>query len=139
LPTRAQVEKFVKSQRSIHLYKEIQKAFKDVLIKIPDKNYRNITKNLLVLSLHVPGGYGQAMFFPNPKGEFKIIEMPYYKKMPKDVMRYIVAHECGHINNGYLFPKKGETWELLEDRADKFAEEWGFPKTEKIKEWYSKN
>ena len=137
MPNKKQVEKFVKCQRSIHLYKGLQDAFKDVLIKIPDDQYRKITKNLFIISLHSPGGLGQAMFFPNPNGEFKIIEIPYDKTMPKDVMRYVVAHEIGHICNGYMFPKKEETWEMLEARADAHALSLGFPKTKKIKNWYN--
>lgn len=137
MATRAEVNKFVKSQRSIHLYKNLQIALADVLYALPDKTYRKLTKRLIVVALH-PQPIGQAMFFPNPKGEIKLIEINYEKNIPLTYMRYVVAHELGHLMYGQLFPKKGHSWKLLEKKADSWAEKWGFPETEKMAKWSSK-
>ena len=109
----------------------------DVLFALPDKVYRKLTKNLIIMALHKTA-LGQAMFFPNPKGDFKILEFVYNKKTPLNVQQYVVAHELGHLMYGQLFPKKGHTWKMLEKKADIWAEKWGFPKTKKIKAWMEK-
>jgi hypothetical protein len=130
--TRAEVVKFLKGQRSIHLYKNLQIALADVLSAMPDKNYRYLTENLIIIALHKTA-LGQAMFFPNPKGEIKLIEFHYRKELPLEVLRYVAAHELGHLMYGQLMPKKGHTWDNLEGWADEWAKEWGFSKTKKIK------
>ena len=132
MATRAEVVRFLKGQRSIHLYKNLQIALADVLSAMSDKNYRYLTKNLIIIALHKTA-LGQAMFFPNPKGEIKLIEFHYRKELPLDSLSYVVAHELGHLMYGQLMPKKGYTWGNLEGWADERAKEWGFPKTKEIK------
>jgi len=133
----AKVTAFVKSQRSIHLYKNLQTALIDVLSVLPNETYRNLTKNLIILALHKTA-LGQAMFFPALKGSFKIIEFVYDKKIPMDVLKYVSAHELGHLMYGQLFPKKGHTWNMLEGKADVWAAKWGFPRNKKIKAWMAR-
>lgn len=132
MATRAEVVRFLKGQRSIHLYKNLQIALADVLSAVPDKTYRYLTKNLIIIALHKTA-LGQAMFFPNPKGEIKLIEFHYRKELPLEVLQYVAAHELGHLMYGQLMPKKGHTWPNLEGWADDWAKKWGFPKTKKIK------
>lgn len=135
--TKKQVEKFVKSQESIHLYKKMQDALTDVLLAMPDKDYKKVTKNLYILSLQ-EGIIGQGMIFNNPKGKFKIISIVYVPKMPKDILRFIIAHELGHIHQERHKLKKGEYKYALEIYANKKATEWGFPPSKKIWKWIFK-
>ena len=109
----------------------------DVLSALPDRTYKSLTKNLIVMALHRTA-LGQAMFFPQFNGDFKIIEFVYDKKIPSDVLRYVCAHELGHLMYGQLFPKKDDTWETLEEKADSWAATWGFSKTKGIKLWIEK-
>jgi len=79
------------------------------------------------------GALGQVMHFPPIKSKFKILQITFPKKIPIDVLRFVLAHELGHV-------KQNRNWEeeddmRLEENADKTAEEWGFPKTKKISRW----
>ena len=74
--SKKEVDKFVKSQESIHLYSKMQKALTDVLLKFPNKDFYKVTKNLQIISVQ-EGIIGQGMVFPNPKGKFKIISIVY--------------------------------------------------------------
>lgn len=128
--SKKQVDKFVKSQESIQFYKKIQKALTEVLLAMPNEDFLKVTKNLKILSLQ-EGIIGQAMVFPSSKGKFKVISIVYVPKMPMDVLKFIIAHELGHINKGRHNTKKGEDIYVLEKHANKMAKKWGFPPTEK--------
>ena len=132
MPSQKEVNKFIKSQKSIQFYKKVQKALSYVLLKMSNEDYKKITKNLILMILH-EGALGQVMHFPPIKSKFKILQITFPKKIPIDVLRFVLAHELGHV-------KQNRNWEeeddmRLEENADKTAEEWGFPKTKKISRW----
>lgn len=43
----------------MQFYKKIQNALKDVLLAMPDTDYRKVTKNLIIMALH-EGALGGA-------------------------------------------------------------------------------
>ena len=132
MATRAEVVKFLRKHATIRLYKNLKIALTDVLLALPDHVYKYLTKNLLIVALHeIP--MGQAFYFPKPKGEYKLMEFHYRHEMPSNILRYLVAHELGHLMYGQIIPKKGQTWKSMDDMADNYAKAWGFPKTKEIK------
>ena len=53
--------------------------------------------------------------------------------MPISVLRYVIAHELGHVAQGRNWKKSdGKNLEIY---ADKTAEKWGFMKTKPIAKW----
>ena len=132
MPSQKEVNEFIKSQKSIQFYKKVQKALKDVLSKMPEKDYQYVTKNLILMVLH-EGALGQVMHFPPKKSKFKIFQLTFPKKIPIDVLRFVIAHELGHVKQGRNW-KEGDGMRLEED-ADKTAEQWGFLKTKKVEKW----
>ena len=135
--SKKEVEKFVKSQESLQFYQKMQKALIDVLLKLPNDDFYKVTKNLYVMSVQ-EGIIGQGMIFPNPKGKFKVINILYIPKIPIDVLRFIIAHELGHIHQGRHNTKKGENDWVLEKYANQMAKSWGFPPNKKIWSWIKK-
>jgi hypothetical protein len=132
MPSQKEVNKFIKSQKSIQFYHKVKKALKDVLLKLPDDDFRKVTKNLILMVLH-EGALGQVMHFSPMKSTFKILQLTFPKKIPIDVLRFVIAHELGHVKQGRNW-KEGDGMTLEED-ADKTAEKWGFRKTKKIAKW----
>jgi len=132
MPSQREVNEFVKSQKSIQFYKKVQKALKEVLSKMPNSDYRKITKNLILMVLH-EGALGQVMHFKPMKSKFKILQLTFPKKIPIDVLRFVIAHELGHVKQGRNW-QEGDGMRLEED-ADKTAENWGFTKTKKVAKW----
>jgi hypothetical protein len=127
-------KRFVESQKSIHLYKKVQKAFIDVLKEFTYKEFTHATKNLILMVLH-EGALGQVMHFLPKRQKFQVMQLTIPKIMPISVMRYVIAHEFGHVMQGRNW--KESDGSKLEDDADAWAERWGFPvKTEYIK-WMS--
>jgi len=123
---------FIKSQQSIQFYTKVQKALKDVLLKMPDSDYRQVTKNLILMVLH-EGALGQVMHFSPINAKFKILQLTFPKNIPIDVLRYVIAHELGHV-------KQGRNWREddgmnLETDADETAKDWGFVRNNKIAKW----
>jgi len=135
--SKKEVSKFVKSQESIQFYKKIQKALTEVLLGMSNEDFKKVTKNLKILSLQ-EGIIGQAMVFPKSKEKFKVVSIVYVPKMPMNVLKFIIAHELGHIHKGRHNTKKGEDIYSLEKHANKMAKEWGFQPTEKIWKWIFK-
>ena len=136
MTTRKEVDKFIESQKSIQSYPKVKKALKEVLLSIPNKEYKNITKNLILMVLH-EGALGQVMHFPSMGSKFKILQLTFPKKIPINALRWVIAHELGHVSQNRNW-KNGEK-EDLESDADKIAEGWGFLKTRMIKEWIKKH
>lgn len=132
MPSEKEVNDFVKSQKSIQFYKKVQKALKDVLLVMPDEDYRKVTKNLILMVLH-EGALGQVMHFSPIKSKFKILQLTFPKKIPIDVLRFVIAHELDHVKQGRNW--REEDGMKLEEDADQTAEKWGFPKTKKIANW----
>ena len=67
-----EVKKFVKSQKSIHLYPKVRRALEEVLVSMPKEDYKIATKNLYLMVLH-ESALGQVMHFPRSKGKFNTI------------------------------------------------------------------
>ncbi len=124
-------KKFVKSQRSLHLYKKTQKAFIDVLKNFSDEEFNLATKNLILMVLH-EGALGQVMHFPS-SDKFCIMQLTIPKSMPIQVMRYVIAHEFGHVMQGKNW-KKSNGYEL-EKEADSWAKKWDYPLNKTYKKW----
>ena len=129
--TKAVVD-FVNSQKSLQFYKKMQQALTDVLLAMSTEDYRTVTKNLIIVCLHV-GAEGQCMHFPPMKEKFKIVQLNYNKTMPISVMRHLVAHELGHVMQGRNWQKADNN--KLELDADEWAKKWGFPLTENLRRW----
>ena len=136
MTSRKDVDAFIKSQRSIHLYPKFQKALLDVLMAMPDSDYRKVTRNVIFMVLHEIA-LGQAMHIRPKKGKFCIVQISIARRAPAEVLRYVIAHELGHVLQARNW-RKGDS-NKLEIDADKKANEWGFPKTESIKKWMSKH
>jgi len=132
MTSKKEIENFITSQKSIWLYGKVQRTLYAVLSALPDKDYRKVTKNLILMVLH-EGALGQVMHFPNPKGEFRVLQLIFPDKIPTDVLRFVIAHELGHVMQGRNWRKSDETH--LEEDADEHATKWGFPKTKFIAKW----
>jgi hypothetical protein len=131
MASKKEIEQFIKSQQSIHLYCNIRVALRDVLLSMPDKDYKKATHNLILMVLHEKA-LAQVMHFPKSAG-FRIMQVTIPDKVPLSVLRYVLAHEFGHV-------MQGRNWERsdgmkLEDDADIYAEKIGFPRTKYIDEW----
>jgi hypothetical protein len=131
MPSVKNVENFIDSQKSIQFYENVRKALKDVLVKLPPKDFEQATHNLILMVLH-EGGIAQVMHFrKSPK--FKIFQLTIPRKIPLSVLRYIIAHEFGHIIQGRNW--KEEDGMNLEYDAEEFTKILGFPRTKKIDKW----
>ncbi|MDZ7786448.1 MAG: hypothetical protein U5L95_05000 [Candidatus Saccharibacteria bacterium] len=124
--------KFVESQKSLRLYESIREAFVDVLSKLTDRQLETATSNLIIMAFH-DGMNGQVMHFEPKEDNFAVMQLYIPKNMPSDVLRWVVAHELGHV-------LQGRNWEesdgmSLEDDATEFAKKIGYPKTEAVSEW----
>lgn len=135
MATKKEIKKFIKSQKSLHLYPKVQKAFTDVFYNMPNKDYKKVTKNLYLMVLH-EGAFGQVMHFPKSKGKFKILQLSIAWNAPLSVLRYIIAHELGHAMQKRNWIKRDKN--KLEINADEYVKKWGFIKTKIISEWMNK-
>ena len=123
---------YVKSQKSLHLYNELQDAVTDVLSSIPSEQFEEISKYLIIMAFH-QGMVGQVMHFEPRDTTFAVMQLYIPKNMPKDVLRWVVVHEIGHV-------MQKRNWEdsdgmNLEDNANDFAAKIGYPKTKIISDW----
>ena len=115
--------KFIKSQQSLHLYKKIQGAFVDVLRNFSEDEFNMTTKNIILMVIHFSKG-GQVIHFPPRVEKFQIMQLTIPKSMPIKTMRYIIAHEFGHVMQGRNWKKSDGS--KLENDADAWAKKWGF-------------
>ncbi|MBW3023101.1 hypothetical protein KY308_03280 [Candidatus Woesearchaeota archaeon] len=136
MASKKEVIKFVKSQKSIQFYKKVQDALVDVFLAMPDQDFRKATKNLILMVLH-EGALGQVMHFSPSKKRFRVLQLTFPKKIPISVLRYVIAHELGHVMQGRNW-KKSDGMKLEKD-ADKTSENWGFPKTTNINKWIDRH
>jgi len=120
-----EIEDFIKSQKSVWLYPKVRQALKEVLSAMPKKDFIIATKNLYLMVLH-EGAYGQVMHFPQPEGNFKILQLSVAKKVSMKKLRWIIAHEFGHVMQDRNWRKSDGR--RLERDADKRAKTWGFKK-----------
>jgi len=126
------VTKYVNSQQSLHLYENIKEAFIDVLSKLSIEQFNNVKNNLIVMAFH-EGVSGQVMHFNARKNKFVVMQLFIPNNMPSDVLKWIVAHELGHVMQGRN--SKESDGMRLEDDATDFAEKIGYKKTTKISKW----
>lgn len=126
------IQEYIESQQSLHLYEEIRKALFDVLGGLSDEQFYYVQGNLIIMAFH-QGVVGQVMHFGPRQEKFAVMQLYMPDNMPEDVLRYVLAHELGHVmqRRNWIEPD-GMT---LEDDATRFAESIGFPKTQKIKKW----
>ncbi len=130
-----EIARFIDNQRSLQFYGTAKKAFRQVLQKIPSKEYKELTKNLIIIALHEKA-LGQVMHFP-PKSRFKVMQLTIPDNIPLPVLRYVIAHELGHVKQGRNWRKRDGN--KLEEEADETAEKWGFRKTKKIEQWIQRH
>lgn len=129
---KAEIIDFVESQKSLRLYKNIQDAFVDVLSNLSREQFVKVRDSLIIMAFH-DGMNGQVMHFDSRKNKFAVMQLYIQTNMPHDVLRWVIAHELGHV-------MQGRNWEVpdgirLEDDATKFAEKIGYPKNKVISEW----
>ena len=97
-----------------------------------EEEFDRATKNLVLMVLH-EGAIGQVMHFPPKKEKFAVMQLTIPKTMPIEVMRYVIAHEFGHVMQGRNW-READGGSLEED-ADKWAKKWGFPLKSSYKVW----
>ena len=129
---KSELVKFVESQKSLHLYKNIQDAFIEVLSCLSDAEFEKVKNGLIIMAFH-DGVSGQVMHFPARKNNFAVMQLYIPKKMPNDVLRWVVAHELGHVMQGRNWIESDGI--KLESNASEFAKRLGYPKTDKITKW----
>lgn len=129
MTTKSAIDSFIESQKTLRLYGKTREALRDVLLALPDSDFTQVTQNLFIVALH-EGVIGQAMHFPNPKGDFKVLQLTLPEDIPDPVIRFVIAHELGHVMQGRNWQEgdgKG-----FEAEADVCAQKWGFPRTSEI-------
>ena len=134
------VDKFIESQRTFTAqgpeYKKTKEALKEVLLALPDEDFKIATNNLILAVLHEKP-YGQLFHLDPIKGKFKIMQLTIHKNMPISLLKWVIAHELGHAMQGRNW--KEEDSDNLEVDADEWAEKWGFlPLPKEAEEWYNK-
>jgi Zn-dependent peptidase ImmA (M78 family) len=127
-----ELKEYIESQKSLHLYKNIQDACIDVFSKLDPKDLDDIKNNLIIMAFH-DSVYGQVMHFPPRQAKFAVMQLYIPKDMPDDVLRWVIAHELGHVMQGRNWQKSDGS--RLEVDASEFAEKIGYPKTDKISKW----
>jgi len=125
------INQVIKYQKSLQFYKKIQVALKEVLSKMPDKDYKTATSNLIIVALH-EGALGQVMHFEN-KNKFQVMQLIFPKNIPMPVLKFVLAHELGHVLQGRNWKKSDNN--NLELDAENYAESIGFKRTKEIKIW----
>jgi len=133
--TKEEVNRFIKSQQSLQFYKKTQKAFEKVLLSLPEKDYRAITKNLVIVALH-EGVIGQLMHFSDLKGKIKVMQLTIPQNIPISVLNFVIAHELGHAMQKRNWTKKDGR--KLEIDADEYAKKLGFTRTKLINDYIKK-
>jgi len=129
-----EVDKFLSNQKSIQFYNNIKIAFSDVLIKMSNKDFRKVTKNLILMVLH-EGAIAQVMHF-KLNGKFQVLQLNIPDKAPISVLRYVITHEFGHVLQGRNW--KESDGSDLEYDAEKFTKKLGFYRTKSIDKWIKK-
>ena len=103
-----------------------KRALQEVLLAMTKPEFKKVTKNLVITVLHA-GPFGQVIHMKPIKGKYRIMQMTVPRDMPITALKYVVAHELGHVMHGRNWiPSDGDR---LEKHADRWAEKWGFPKS----------
>lgn len=129
---KSEVVKFVKSQNSLHLYKEIQKAFVNVLCRLTEDEYNKATTNLIIMA-YQEGICGQVMHFTPVAKKFAVMQLTIPNKIPNNCLRWIIAHELGHVMQDRNWKKTDGN--KLENNANEWAKKWGFPLSPSVSKW----
>lgn len=79
------------------------------------------------------GTIGQVMHFEARNDNFAVMQLYIPKDIPNDVLRWVIAHELGHV-------MQGRNWQMhdgdkLEADATAFAKKIGYLKTKSINDW----
>lgn len=122
------VTKFVESQKSLHLYKNLQQAITNVLSKLTEDEYYQITKNLIIMALHDDAS-AQVMHFEPMDKKFTVMQVTVHKNATESYLNYIVAHEFGHVIQGRNWQE--EDGSKLEEDAHNWAVSHGYIDTRK--------
>ena len=115
------IDNFIASQKSIHLYQNVQEALREVFSAMSASEFDKVTKNLILMVLH-DGALGQAMHFSQTDGDFKVVQLTVPKEVSQSVLQWVIAHEFGHVLQGRNWQESDGT--KLENDADKQAEKW---------------
>lgn len=126
------ITEYVNSQKSLHLYANIREACIDVFSRLTAEEFCNIRDNLIIMAFH-DGIYGQVMHFPTRPNKFIVMQLYIPKHMPDDALRWVIAHELGHVMQGRNWQESDGS--SLEADASEFAARIGIPKTDKISKW----
>ena len=110
----------------------MQKAFVEVLKTFSEEEFDLAANNLILMVLH-KGALGQVMHFPNTNKQFKIMQLTIPRSMPLEVMKYVIAHEFGHVMQGRNWKKSDGS--KLEADADSWAKKPGFFKNSSCEKW----
>ena len=132
MATELLVDAFIASQQSVQFYDRTRQALKRVLLALPESDFSQVTKNLVIVALH-EGVLGQAMHFPNPNDNFKVVQLTLPQEVPDEVLCYVIAHEFGHVMQGRNWRK--EDGDEFEAQANEWATKWGFPRTSEIDQY----
>lgn len=133
---KVEIEQFIESQKSLHLYKNIRDALRDVLGRLSIEQFEKIKNNLIIMAFD-DGVKGQVMHFPPQKDNFAVMQLYIEKTMPNEVLRWVIAHEIGHVLQGRNWIESDGL--NLENGADNFAKDIGYIKTESITKWLKDN
>lgn len=76
---------------------------------------------------------GQVMHFEPRLENFSVMQLYIPNNMPNDVLKWVIAHELGHVMQKRNWTNK-ESIDLEDDATD-FAAKIGYKKTEKIRKW----
>jgi hypothetical protein len=123
---------YTQSQRSLHLYPKVQAAFIAVLGSMPEAEFDDVIHDLELMVLHEQA-IAQVMHFKPKQNNFAVLQLTFYDDMPEDVLRWVIAHELGHVLQKRNWEESDG--EKLEVDASKKAKEWGYVKTDKIEEY----
>lgn len=123
---------YVESQRSLHLYKHIRDACIEVFSKLTPEAFSQVKDNLIIMAFH-DGVYGQVMHFPARTNKFIVMQLYVPNDMPDDALRWVIAHELGHVMQGRNWQESDGS--SLEADASQFAEQLGYNKTDKLSKW----
>lgn len=132
--TKKEAEKFLSGQKSLQYYVRIKNAFSDVLIVMSKKDFEKVTKSLVLMVLH-EGAIAQVMHF-RYNGKITIMQLTIPNKAPISVLRYVIAHEFGHVLQERNWNESDGM--KLEDDAEYFAKKIGFSRTKFIDKWIKK-
>lgn len=130
--TRAAITDYVRSQQSLHLYKNIQAALIDVLGKLPDEVFIRVRDHLIIMAVH-DGVSGQVMHFEPRDDAFAVMQLYIPRDMPGDVLRWVVAHELGHVLQGRNWVQSDGI--KLEADATNFAQKIGYKQSKNVRQW----